>query len=234
MQPRRQQGVDGASATSPAAGGVRGVSPRQPDHSARFRCRRALLRCARFARAPTSPRILPASAAEGPSFAAHAPSPAPSRRGRAASSRSLRSRPRAPPPHLLAARQVLHDREHVVAQPDAAQLALLPGLARPLARAEDDAQRDDVADVVELARLRLEPQRVQPFRPPVHLERHVLRPQHLVRAERELHDLLRALQRPRVLGLALQQLPAQLLVLGGVQVPGGGGVGGWGGKGGGG
>jgi hypothetical protein len=33
-------------ATTPAAGGGRGVSPRQPEDSARFRCRRTLLRCA--------------------------------------------------------------------------------------------------------------------------------------------------------------------------------------------
>jgi hypothetical protein len=47
----------GTSATSPAAGGVRGVFPLQPpSETARFRRKGTLLGCARFARAPSNPR----------------------------------------------------------------------------------------------------------------------------------------------------------------------------------
>jgi hypothetical protein len=59
------RGDEGGCATSPAVGGIRGVSPRQPPSgTARFRRRRKLLGCARFACASSNPRAAqPASAA---------------------------------------------------------------------------------------------------------------------------------------------------------------------------
>ena len=121
---------------------------------------------------------------------------------------------------------MLDQAEDVVAQPDAAvrRLARVCASAAPsdpTPRREDDAQRDEVGDVIQIPitlHLHLVPQGVQLLRPADDLNTHVLGTQCRIGRERPLEDHDGVVQRLAELPLPLSQPAVQLLVLLGVQV----------------